>query len=136
MIKALLRPGSGSAAINASTLILRLSLGLLMANHGFRKLTGYAEMAPDFLDFMGLGGEVSLALAVFAEFFCSMLLVLGMFTRFALIPLIATMLVAVFIAHAGQDFGEKEHALLFLFPYLSLLILGPGKYSVDYLMFR
>lgn len=87
------------------------------------------------MNFLGFGREISLVLAVFAEFFCSILVILGFATRFALFPLIITMLVAIFIAHGDDPFHVKEHALLFLFPYLSLLILGAGKYSLDYLIF-
>lgn len=74
---------------------------------------------------------MSLALAIFAEFFCSALLVLGLFTRWASIPLIITMGVAVFDIHIDDGFAVMEKALLYLTAYLSILILGPGKLSLD-----
>ena len=79
---------------------------------------------------MGLGGEISLALTVFAEFFCSLLLVLGIGTRLFLIPLIIVAMVIVFVVHGADPLGDKEHGLLFLAPYITLMLTGPGKYSL------
>ena len=73
----------------------------------------------------------SLALTVFAEFFCSILIIIGFGTRLATIPLIVTMIVAVFIQHASDPFQRMELGLMFLFAYLTILVAGPGKYSVD-----
>ena len=123
-----------SWSFNVAMLLLRLALGALMIPHGFDKLTHFKEYSRDFMDFLGMGGTLSLALAVFAEFFCSLFLVMGLFTRLTVIPLIATMLVAVFKAHNGEVFGDGEHGMLFLAGFLVILLLGPGKASVDGIM--
>jgi putative oxidoreductase len=78
-----------------------------------------------------MGVTLSLVLAVFAEFFCSLFLIAGLATRLAAIPLIVTMSVAAFIVHAEDAFGVKEMALLYLVIYVVLLIAGAGKYSID-----
>lgn len=124
-------PTYGSAA-DAGLLILRLGAGLLMMTHGWPKLVSFSEKAEKFYDFMGLGGEVSLALTIFAEFFCSLFVVLGLGTRFFLIPLVIVSLVIVFMVHGADPLGDKEHGLLFLAPYLTLLLTGAGKYSLEY----
>jgi putative oxidoreductase len=59
------------------------------------------------------------------------LLVIGWATRFVLVPLIITMLVAVFVAHGGDIFGKGELAFFYLMVYIILLITGAGKYSAD-----
>lgn len=82
------------------------------------------------MSFMGLSPAVSLGLATFAEFFCSLLLILGLFTRLATIPLLITMVVIMNIHH-WQMFGEHELAPAFLFGYGAILLLGPGKFSLD-----
>ena len=113
-------------------LALRLSAGGMMAySHGWGKLQKLMSGDMGFADPIGVGEEVSLVLTVFAEFFCGMLVALGLFTRAALIPLIITMWVAVFIIHADDPFGKQEFGLLYLIPYLALYFTGPGKYSVD-----
>ena len=80
---------------------------------------------------MGLGSSISLALVIFAEFFCSLFIILGLFTRLAVIPLMIVMGVALFKAHKGQFFGDGEMAAVYLAGYITLLLLGPGRVSVD-----
>jgi putative oxidoreductase len=78
-----------------------------------------------------LGSSVSLSLTIFAELFCALLIVIGLFTRLATIPLIVTMCVALFKAHNSDFFGEGEMAALYLGAFITILLTGPGKYSVD-----
>ena len=115
-----------------SLLILRVGVGLMMAlGHGWGKLSTYSTMVDQWADPIGLGSGLSLTLAVFAEFFCSLALVLGLMTRAAVIPLIVTMLVAVFIVHADDPFQKQELGLMYLVSYLTLLLTGAGRYSLD-----
>src|SRR6187551_4125375 len=119
---------SYSTAADTGLLILRIGLGVLMMVHGWSKLIGFNEKAANFYDFMGLGGEISLGLAVFAEFFCSLLLVIGLGTQLVLIPLIIVAIVIVFDVKAGNELGDKELPLLYLVGYVAVLLTGPGKF--------
>jgi len=120
------------AAFSLATLILRLGLGIVMLGaHGYDKLQHFAKYAGGFSDPFHLGSSISLSLDIFAGFFCSCLLILGLFTRLACIPLIIAMSVALFYAHNGDVFGMGEKAVLFLIGYFVLLLVGPGKVSVD-----
>lgn len=117
-------------------LFLRISVGLMMAlSHGWGKLANFGEMAGKFADPIGLGSGLSLTLTVFAEFFCSLAVVIGLATRAAVIPLIITMLVIVFIVNADGPWGKQEFGLMFLIPYVTVLLTGPGKYSLDHILF-
>jgi len=60
---------------------------------------------------------------------------IGFITRVSLIPLIITMIVAVFVAHAGDPFSDKELGLFFLITFIVLFLTGPGKYSLDRKLF-
>lgn len=122
-----------SRKLDWALLLLRLMFGLgMLYSHGLRKMDRlFSGEEIKFANPFGLGEEVSLALAVFAEVLCAALLALGLFTRLATIPLIITMLVAVFIAHAGEPFKEMEMGLLYLVSYVAILLTGPGWYSVD-----
>lgn len=114
-------------------LIVRVAVAAFMLTHGYPKLMKLlAGGEIQFADPFGLGMYFSLVLAVFAEFFCSILVGLGIGTRLAAIPLIITMSVAAFIAHGSDPFGRKELALLYLVVYVFLLFTGSGKFSVDY----
>lgn len=130
-MKKLLSTKYSAGAFNAATLLLRLGLGILMMAHGYNKLIHFGDMQHKFMNFMGIGSTMSLALLVFAEFFCSLFLILGLFTRLACIPLIIATCVMVFKAHNGDVFGDGETAALYLTGYIVLLIVGPGKVSVD-----
>ncbi|MBD1426567.1 DoxX family protein [Sphingobacterium arenae] len=126
----------GTTSSNFAAFILRIGFGVLMIPyHGYVKLVEFNERKDEFMDLLGLGSSISLSLAIFAEFFCSILLVLGLFTRFAAIPLLTTMLIALSI-HNWEIFGQYELATAFFVGYLSILTLGPGKFSLDYLIFR
>lgn len=83
---------------------------------------------------MGVGDELSLYLALFAEIGCSIFVILGCATRLVVIPLIITMLVAVFIIHAADPFVKQEMGLHYLLIYVMLLLTGAGRYSIDYLI--
>jgi len=121
--------------LNITLLLMRLSIAAMMITHGYPKLVKLlAGGEIQFSDPIGLGPSLSLALVVFAEFFCSIFIAIGLGTRLASIPLIITMLVAAFIAHAADPFGQKEKALLYLLVYLTLLVVGSGKFSFDYLI--
>ena len=115
-------------------LLLRLALGGLMIPHGYKKLMNFAAKSSTFADPLHIGPTLSMALTIFAEFFCAAFIVVGLMTRLATIPLIIAMGVAVFIAHDGKVFSEGETATLFLFGFLALLFAGPGKFSMDRLI--
>ena len=113
-------------------LLLRLGTGgFLLYGHGWGKITHFSERAAKFADPIGLGPWWSLALVVFAEVFCSSALMLGFATRLAAVPIVIFTLVAVFVQHAAGPFDDKELALLYLVPALTLLFTGPGRFSVD-----
>ena len=123
---------ANSVNVHFGALLLRAGIGLMMAfGHGWPMFTNFTEIAPGFPDPIGIGSNLSLSLAIFAEWFCSILLVLGFMTRLATVPLILTMLVAILGVHAGEGFAEKEKALLYLSGYLVLAGMGAGRSSLD-----
>lgn len=122
-----------SKSIDTALLLLRVVFGSFMAyGHGYPKLMRlFGDDPIKFADPFGLGPTASLALAVFAEVFCSVLVIFGVFTRFATVPIIITMLVAAFYANADGGFKDKELALVYLTAFVTLTIAGAGWYSVD-----
>ncbi|HEY0057999.1 MAG TPA: DoxX family protein [Flavisolibacter sp.] len=123
---------TSDSALSIATLLLRVGAGALMlVNHGLDKLMHFAEKSGRFADPFGIGSTTSLSLTVFAEFFCAAFIILGLFTRLAAVPLVIAMSVALFYAHKGQFFGDGESAALFLTAFLAILLLGPGKASLD-----
>lgn len=119
--------------VDLGLLIFRLGISALMLTHGIPKLIKFFGSEPiSFADPIGLGEVASFTFAVFAEFVCSILVILGLGTRLAVIPLIATMAVAAIIVHWSDGFGSQELPLLFLTGYILLFFTGGGKYSLDW----
>lgn len=118
--------------ISLGLLALRVGTSAcLIYAHGWPKLANFAERSAAFSDLLHLGPSVSLGLAVFAEVLCAGLVLIGLATRAALVPLLIFFGVIVFVVHGGDAFRDKEKALLFAIPYLALMLTGPGRYSID-----
>ena len=130
-MKRLISTGYTDFTFNLATFINRLGLGILMIPHGFDKLVHFMQYKKDFMNFFGLGSTISLALVVFAELFCSVFLIMGLFSRVVAAILIVEMLVVVFNAHHGEIFGDDEHGMLYLTGYIAIILIGPGKASLD-----
>jgi len=114
-------------------LLLRIAVGGFMMTHGIPKFMNFEAKSAKFMNFLGLGSEISLGLTVFAELGCAFLILIGLFTRWATLPLIFVMGVAAFVAHGPDPFGKKEMALLYLLGYVCIAFTGPGRFSLDYL---
>tara|TARA_B100000497_G_scaffold127479_1_gene169437 strand:+ start:3173 stop:3553 length:381 start_codon:yes stop_codon:yes gene_type:complete len=117
-------------------LLLRVIGGGFMLTHGYPKFQKLLSGNFEFGDPLGLGVGPSLFLTVFAEFFCGLLLLVGLGTRLSSIPLFITMFVAAFVVHGDDPFARKEKALMYLLVYLALFLFGGGKYSIDNLIKR
>lgn len=116
--------------------ILRVGVSSFMLMHGWGKLLKVIEGDFAFADPIGLGAETSLTLAAAAEFGCAILVMLGLGTRFASIPLAFTMAVAAFTVHLNDPLfsaggASKEPALVFFFVYVALIFTGAGWFSAD-----
>ena len=117
-------------------LVGRIAFALLMLTHGLPKMmTLFSGDPVQFPAEFGMSAELSLTLAVFAEVLCSLLILVGLGTRAATIPLIITMLVAVFSIHAADAFAQKELAVLYLVAFVILFVAGSGRYSLDHLVY-
>ena len=85
-------------------LIIRVCFGLMLATHGWSKVSHFNEYAAQFANPFGLGERTSLILTIFAEFVCAILIALGFFTRLASIPVVINFLTIFFIIHGSDPF--------------------------------
>lgn len=113
-------------------LVLRVAVGCFMAVHGWQKLSGFSEMAGKFPDPLGMGSQLSLISAIGAELGCSILLIIGLGTRLAVLPLAFTMIIAHFVIHKADPWQVKELAAVYLAIYVALFFTGPGRFSLDH----
>jgi putative oxidoreductase len=112
-------------------LLARICFSGMMLTHGIPKLMKLIQGNLEFGDPLGIGATPSFILTVLAEAICPLLIIIGYKTRLASIPVIITMGVAAFIVHASDPVAIKEKALLYLFAFLAIALLGAGKHSVD-----
>jgi putative oxidoreductase len=140
-MKKLLSLSSESINLDLGLLVIRLIVGLLMAFYGYEKLAHFSEMAAsDFwtknVNFLGMTGKIPLALTIFAELFCSILLILGLFTRLATFVLafcMAYIFLVIFpfnIIEKGDNGLHFNDAFVYFVIYLGLFFTGSGKYSL------
>ncbi len=122
--------------IDLAALVLRVVFGgLMVVEHGYPKLWKLWKGDPtQFPDVWGMGPVLSLTLATFAEFVCGLLLLIGLRTRLASLPLIVTMAVAAFYVNWPGPLKKMELALLYLAAYVAIYLMGPGWYSLDRLI--
>ena len=117
---------------NIGLFVLRVGFGCMMVVHGFQKLKIIISGgASSWLNPIGIGSSSSLYLATFAELFCSLALVLGIFTRVSSFILAFTMFIAAFVFLKSSAWVDKELAVLFLIGFLALIFLGGGDYSIS-----
>jgi putative oxidoreductase len=137
MLKKILFGGESglSPFANIGLAALRIFAGIaMMFGHGLGKI-------PPSGRFIEVTAKLGFPLpTVFAwsaglsEFVGGGLLALGLFTRISSFFIAFTMVVAVFVANAGESFGEQEKGLLYLFIALLFLFKGGGDWSIDYLV--
>ncbi|MFV0366065.1 MAG: DoxX family protein [Mangrovibacterium sp.] len=115
-------------------LILRVVAAGSMLTHGIPKLLNVINGQFRFPDPLGIGSVSSLLLATGAEFFCSVLVLLGIYTRWTSMPIAFSMFVAVFFAHSDDVFAKKELAVVYMLLFITLSVFGGGNYAVGKLM--
>jgi len=124
------------SAFNVATLAIRIVFGfMLLYCHGLDKLKNFSHLQTVFPDPLHIGHRISFFLAVFAEFLCSILVALGFLTRFAALVLVIEFCVAGFLVHKGHipsmNGNWNEQVWLYLAAFFSILMVGPGRISVD-----
>lgn len=114
-------------------LAVRVFFGVLFFMHGLDKMMNFSALSETFPDVLGFGSYMSLMVAIFCEFCCSLLLIAGLLQRLTLIPMIVSMGVAFFDIHDAM-MPEGELALIYFIIFIILFVTGPGRYSLDYVI--
>ena len=134
-MRKLLSTAYSDGAFNFALLVQRVVSGLmLLIGHGLPKISNFSELSGNFYDPFRIGHRNSLVLVILAELFCSMLLVLGLFTRIVAFIIVFNLSIAVFIYHHGQPLKNFELGAIYLVNVFTIMIVGPGRVSVDGMM--
>jgi putative oxidoreductase len=130
--------------VDASTmsLLLRLALGVIFFAHGSQKLLGLfggygLQGTIGFFNQQGIPTILAYA-AIFAEFFGGLMLILGFLTRLGAFGVSVNMIVAILKIHLANGFFAPkgiEFPLILLVTGLTVFLYGPGRFSLDSLLF-
>ena len=131
-MKRLITTHYSAGAFNTATLLLRIVFGILMMYRGYEILVHFSNPQRYIPNIMGIGMTASKLFVIFAEFFCALFVVIGLFTRLVVIPIIIV-IIAIFMAihYTVFDLATGETYALYLSAFITLLLVGPGKVSVD-----
>jgi len=132
IINRLTNPFSSAQVFNIGMLFFRITISLeLIIVHGFKK-TGIgvaeAEKVPDPFH---MPEVLNNDLAILANIFFPFLVLIGLFTRLATIPTLILTMTGYFIMHWNDTPLVKDTPYVYSVMFLLILILGPGKYSID-----
>ncbi|NWB99238.1 DoxX family protein [Pseudomonas gingeri] len=123
-----------SSRISADWALLWLRLAgsaLLLRVHGLPKLLDFQHQLTLIEDPFGLGAHLTLSLAIFAEVLCPLLIILGLLTRLATLPLLFLLLVSLVWVHPEWSLAEGQFAWLLVIVFFALLIGGSGSIALD-----
>ena len=134
-MRKLLSTAYSDGAFNFALLVQRVATGLLLLiGHGLTKIENFNSMSATFPDPLRVGHRASLILVIVAELLCTMFLALGLFTRIVAFIIAFELSVAVFFVHHGQPFKVYELPAIYLTSVFTILLVGPGRVSVDGMM--
>lgn len=119
-----------------ASLILRLIFGGLFIYYGYMKIDMFNQYASMFPNYLGIGNKPTYILVTCCEFLGGILLVLGLFTRLAIIPIFIIMIVAFLVAHKNDPFNAKQLVFVYIFLCAVIFLLGSGRFSTDNLLFK
>lgn len=134
---------SGYSYTNLGRLFLRLFVGIMLIQFGVRQLTYFHEIKSIFPSVLGMDSELSLIVLISIEIICSLFIMMGFLTRLmSVVPLVAMIVTEYYIL---SDFTQQASYMLnwqqqgylpvmFCGIYFFLLLVGPGKISIDYFL--
>lgn len=133
---------AGHTYSNLSRLFLRLFTGMLFLQFGLRQIIYLGHTAAGYDGFLGLSPEASVAIIVTVELIVAVCIMLGALTRIAVIPGLAIMCYVEALlfnpasasAATGMFTFQPGYPIMFIGIFIYMLLAGPGKISVDYLI--
>ena len=122
-------PGTADAAL----LFLRVAASMLvLIVHGLPKAIHYSSQLAVIEDPLHLGKTLTLSFAIFAEVLCPVLMIVGIATRLAALPIIVITLVALTLVHPEWTLDEAQFAWMLLILFGTIAIGGAGRYRVTW----
>ncbi len=132
---------TGYTYSNLSRLFLRLFTGVMFLQLCVRQMLHFNELVPTFEGFWGLSPEAAMSVLLVMELLCSTLIILGLLTRIAVLFPMVVMFIAERVIMSSQGpvadqlFNfEPGYPVMFIGVFIYMLLAGPGKISLDYVI--
>lgn len=132
---------AGHTYSNLSRLFLRLFTGIMFLQLCIRQMLNFDAIVPTFDGFIGLSPETSITVLVIIELLCAVCIMLGFLTRLSVLFPMVLMLIAenIFMASPASDPNplfnfQPGYPLMFIGIFIYMLLAGPGKISLDYII--
>lgn len=131
---------SGYSYTNLGRLFLRLFVGLMLIQFGVRQIMDFEMMSANFPSVLGMSSQYSLITMICIEMVCSVFIMFGFLTRIMTLPPFVAMIIAeTYVLHGKVAYlmTWQSHGylpIMFLGIYFFILLVGPGKISVDYFL--
>lgn len=134
---------TGYSYTNLGRLFLRLFVGIMLIQFGVRQIATFSSICNEFPAVLGMDSQTSLIVMILIETLCSVFIMFGFMTRVMTLPPFVAMIIAEY--HLLHDtLNESAYMLtwqsqgylpiMFLGIYFFLILVGPGKISVDYFL--
>ena len=132
---------AGHTYSNLSRLFLRLFTGIMFLQLCIRQMLNFDAIVPTFDGFLSMSPETSITVLVIIELLCAVCIMLGFLTRLAVLFPLVLMLIAenIFMASPASDPNplfnfQPGYPLMFIGIFIYILLAGPGKISLDYII--
>ena len=131
----------GHTYSNLSRLFLRLFTGIMFLQLCIRQMLNFDQIVPTFNGFLGMSPEASVTALVIVEMLCAVCIMLGLLTRLAVLFPLGIMLVAEDVIMSSQVSVPDQlynfqpgYPVMFIGIFIFMLLSGPGKISLDYII--
>ncbi|PZR25262.1 MAG: DoxX family protein [Citrobacter freundii] len=125
----------GVFSFHLSMLVFRVLVSVeLMMAHGLKKVGVGVAQAETIPNPLHLPAQLNDLFATSANLFFPVLVIIGFFTRIAVIPVLAVTLTGYFVVHWNDSLLEKDTPFMYSVSFLLIMVLGPGKYSLDHFL--
>ncbi|ANB72941.1 LysR family transcriptional regulator [Paraburkholderia phytofirmans OLGA172] len=122
-----------SRTADAALLFLRVAASVLvLIVHGLPKAMHYTSQLAAIEDPLHLGKTLTLSFAIFAEVLCPVLMIAGIATRLAALPIIVISLMALTLVHPEWTLDQAQFAWMLLILFGTIVIGGAGRYRVTW----
>lgn len=137
LFKRSLYPFPSCEAFNWTMFFFRIVVSLeLIVVHGFKKIGVGVKEAEHIPNPLHLPEMINNVFAISANIFFPFLVLIGFCTRAATLPILSVTLTGYFVLHWNDAALIRDTPFMYSIVFLLILIIGPGKYSIDNYIYK